>query len=338
MIRLDGSQGEGGGQILRTALGLSLATGQPFRLEQIRAGRRKPGLMRQHLTAVLASAEVGAATVEGATLGSTTLSFSPKEIRPGAYRFAVGTAGSAGLVFQTLLPGLLGAKAPTELVLEGGTHNPAAPPYEFLERVFLPWVAKLGASVTLRFERYGFYPAGGGRFAATIVPAQLSPIETGLRGEIDVRRVQAVVAQLERHIAVREMETALRTLGWPAEAGQAVLTQDSNGPGNIVMIEVGSPNGNELVSSFGELGVSAEKVAALAVEQLRPYQTSRAVAGEHLTDQLLVPFALAGGGSFTAVKLNRHARTNMDVIREFLPVRFVERALDGAIEVEVQRC
>ncbi len=338
MIRLDGSQGEGGGQILRTSLGLSLATGQPFRLEQIRAGRQKPGLMRQHLTAVLAAAEIGAATVEGAALGSTTLTFSPGAVRPGTYRFAVGTAGSAGLVFQAVLPGLLQAREPSELTLEGGTHNPAAPPYEFLERIFLPWVSRLRANVELRFERYGFYPAGGGRFVAKVTPGELRPLQTGPRAETTERKVTAVVAELPRHIAERDVERALRLLGWPAETGEVIETRQSNGPGNVLMIELGSPHGRELVTTFGELGVSAEKVASRAVDEIRVYQKSRAIAGEHLTDQLLVPFALAGGGSFTAAKLNRHARTNMDVIREFLPVRFAETAAEDLTTVEVQPC
>src|SRR2546428_9297761 len=160
MITIDGSFGEGGGQILRTALSLSLATGTPFRIENIRAGRKKAGLLRQHLTAVLAAAEIGAAEIEGATLGSTMLTFTPKSVRAGEYRFAVGTAGSGTLVFQTILPALLRASAATRVTIEGGTHNSAAPPFDFLDRTFLPLIRKMGATVSLKLERYGFYPAG----------------------------------------------------------------------------------------------------------------------------------------------------------------------------------
>src|ERR1700722_15265155 len=161
MIEIDGSFGEGGGQVLRTALSLSLVTGQPFRIDNIRAGREKPGLLRQHLTAVLAAAEIGGATVEGATLGSTALTFSPGKVKPGEYRFAVGTAGSGTLVFQTILPALMLASAPSRITIEGGTHNHAAPPFDFLARTFVPLVERMGPKIRLQFERYGFYTAGG---------------------------------------------------------------------------------------------------------------------------------------------------------------------------------
>src|SRR6185436_13785565 len=171
MISIDGSFGEGGGQILRTALSLSLATGAPFRIENIRAQRPKPGLLRQHLTAVQAAAAVGRAHVEGHTAGSLALTFTPTGVFPGDYAFAVGTAGSATLVLQTILPPLLAAGGRTVVTLEGGTHNPWAPPFDFLKRVFLPIVNRLGPRVEVALERYGFYPAGGGRFSVTIDPS-----------------------------------------------------------------------------------------------------------------------------------------------------------------------
>src|SRR5437667_3450038 len=145
MITIDGSFGEGGGQILRTALSLSLATGTPFRIENIRAGRKKAGLLRQHLTAVLAAAEIGAAEIEGATLGSTMLTFTPKSVRGGEYRFSVGTAGSGTLVFQTILPALLRASAPTLAGRDGGTHTDPEPPFDFLDRTVPPLLRRLGA-------------------------------------------------------------------------------------------------------------------------------------------------------------------------------------------------
>src|SRR5688572_7099138 len=163
MIRIDGSVGEGGGQILRTALSLSLATGTPFQIENIRAGRKNAGLLRQHLTAVLAAAEIGSAETAGASLGSTALTFTPKSVRGGEFRFAVGTAGSATLVFQTILPALLLAGTPSRVEIEGGTHNMAAPPFDFLKRTFLPVLRRMGANISLELKRYGFYPAGGGR-------------------------------------------------------------------------------------------------------------------------------------------------------------------------------
>ncbi len=323
MIRIDGSFGEGGGQILRTAVGLSLATGKAFRIEKIRAGRERPGLLRQHLTALLAAAEVGGAEVEGAVLGSTALTFSPGKVRAGEYRFSVGTAGSGTLVFQTILPALMLATEPSRIVIEGGTHNTAAPPFDFLARTFLPLLERMGPQVRLEFERYGFYPAGGGRFCAEIEPcAALRPLHLGERGEVVSRVITAVVANLPGHIALREIETAAGMLNWSKDCGKIDQTRNSAGPGNVVMVEIGSAEVTEIFSAFGQLGVSAEKVASTAARDAREYLVSRAAAGEHLTDQLLLPLALAGAGSFTAEKINLHARTNMSVISEFLPVRF----------------
>src|SRR6185369_8211050 len=172
MIALDGSQGEGGGQILRSALALSLVTGTPFRIDNIRARRARPGLMRQHLTAVEAAAAVGAARTSGAALGSRSLTFAPTTVKAGEHTFSVGTAGSATLVLQTVLPSLLTADRPSSLVLEGGTHNPSSPPFDFLAKAFLPIVAGMGAQVEATLERPGFYPAGGGRFRVTVAPAK----------------------------------------------------------------------------------------------------------------------------------------------------------------------
>lgn len=324
MIRIDGSFGEGGGQILRTSLSLSLATGKAFRIDNIRAGRERSGLLRQHLTAVLAAAEISDARVEGASVGSSSVVFEPGPVKPGEYRFAVGTAGSATLVFQTVFPALMTASAPSRLTLEGGTHNPAAPPYHFLEQTFLPLIARLGPQVETKLERYGFYPAGGGRFTAAIEPCKsLRRVELGSRGEITSRSALAVLANLPRHIGQREMKTVESMLNWSPELTKVVETRDSAGPGNIVMISLGADDVTEVFSSFGRVGVASEKVAAEVVHEAREYLVSRALAGEHLADQLMVPMALAGGGSYTALKVSRHARTNAEVIRQFLPVSIV---------------
>lgn len=339
MIRIDGSFGEGGGQVLRTSLSLSLVTGQPFCIENIRAGRERPGLLRQHLTAVLAAAEVGSAQVEGATLGSRLLTFRPGQVRGGDYHFAIGTAGSSTLVFQTLLPALMLAPGPSTLSLEGGTHNDGAPPYHFLERVFLPLIERLGPRVTSRLERFGFYPAGGGRFVAQIEPAQaLRPLSIGPRGVITSRRIHAIVANLHRHIAQREADTALTLLNWEADSRAIEVTEDSAGPGNVIMIEISTRESTEIFTGFGKRGVSAETVAQRAASEAQEYLASSAAVGEHLTDQLLLPMALAGVGSLTALKLNQHARTNMDVIAKFLSVRFACRPCDRHTQVEVSRC
>src|SRR5438874_10033599 len=197
MLIIDGSEGEGGGQILRTSLALSLVTGQPFRIERIRAKRQKPGLLRQHLTGVEAARTVGCAEVVGGALNSQTLEFRPGVVTPGNYRFAVGTAGSATLVLQTVLPSLLTASGTSTLTLEGGTHNPLAPPFDFLARSFMPLIHRMGPSVELELRAAGFYPAGGGRFHTRIEPAKrLFPLVLNERGAIRTRRATVWLSKL----------------------------------------------------------------------------------------------------------------------------------------------
>jgi RNA 3'-terminal phosphate cyclase (ATP) len=336
MVRIDGSFGEGGGQILRTALGLSLATGKPFRIENIRASRQKPGLLRQHLTAVEAARQVGSAQVEGSELGSKALTFVPASVMGGSYHFEIGTAGSCTLVLQTILPALTTASEPSEVVIEGGTHNSMAPPYDFLERTFVPLLNRMGPKVELRLHRYGFYPAGGGKMSALITPAKnIEPLSLGVRGEVTTQRANAKIANLPRHIAHRELDTIEKALGWPREQLGVEDTKDAVSPGNVVTIEIGDDNVTELFTSFGRLGVSAERVATEAVEQLQAYLASDASVGEYLADQLLVPMALAGGGSFVAQRLTEHAITNMAVIQQFLDVQFDVHESDTHTSVAV---
>ena len=330
MIRIDGSTGEGGGQMLRSALSLSLVTGKAFRMENIRAKRERPGLLRQHLTAVLAATEIGSAQVEGASLGSQTLTFIPGSVRPGKYRFVIGTAGSGTLVLQTILPALMTASGPSEVTIEGGTHNPQAPPFDFLERVFVPIVRAMGPKIEVQLERYGFYPAGGGCFQVRIEPCpRLAAIQLVDRGEITKKRASAIVANLPRNIAQRELTTVADLLNWDAASMTILETKNSVGPGNIVLVEIVGTVLTEIFCGFGKIGKSAESVASNACESARSYLASGAAVGEHLADQLLLPFGLAGGGRFTAEKLNLHARTNIDVISEFLPVEF-QVTQDGA--------
>src|SRR5262245_30877359 len=215
MLTIDGSRGEGGGQIFRTSLALSLVSGTPFRIERIRAGREKPGLMRQHLTALEAAATVGEAEVEGAGIGAQSIVFRPRRVRPGAYRFAVGTAGSAGLVLQTILLPLLTAAGPSTLTLEGGTHNPHAPPFDFLAQAFLPLVRRMGGGVEACLERAGFYPAGGGRITVEVTPPPaLTPLQLTARGATRRRRARALLSRLPRQIGARELAVVRSRLGW----------------------------------------------------------------------------------------------------------------------------
>jgi RNA 3'-terminal phosphate cyclase (ATP) len=336
MVRIDGSTGEGGGQILRSSLSLSLVTGKPFEIENIRANREKPGLLRQHLTAVQAAAEVGSAEVDGASLGSKALRFVPGDVRAGEFHFAIGTAGSGTLVLQTVLPALITAASPSRIEIEGGTHNPAAPPFDFLQRSFIPLIERMGPIVKLELQRYGFYPAGGGRFVVEIAPTpRLKPIVLEDRGEITARRATALVANLPYPIARRELDTVGKLLNWDAELLHCEDTKNSISPGNLVMIELASATVTEIFTGFGKRGVRAEGVAKDAAEQARAYLHSSAAVDEHLADQLLLPLALAGGGSFSAACLNLHAKTNMEVICQFLPVRFEVIEAKGHSRVSV---
>ena len=317
MLTIDGSLGEGGGQILRTSLALGLLTRTPFRIERIRANRAKPGLMRQHLTAVRAAVECSGARVEGAGVGSTRLALWPGEVVAGEYRFSVGTAGSATLVLQTVLPALLGASAPSTLILEGGTHNPMAPPFDFLERVFLPLLGRMGAQVTTKLERRGFYPAGGGRFAVEIQPAELRPLHLVERGAIRARRATAIFAGLPFEVARRELDAVRAALGWE-EACCRPLEVASAGPGNAVQLEIESEHITELFTGFGERGLRAESVAEAVAAEAAAYLAADVPVGEHLCDQLLLPLALAKGGSFRTLAPTEHTRTQLHTIAQFL--------------------
>ncbi len=334
MIHIDGSHGEGGGQVLRTSLALSLVTGQPFRIENIRAGRDKPGLMRQHLTAVRAAAEIGGAKVEGDAIGSQTVTFRPRVVRPGVYHFAVGTAGSATLVLQTVLPALLTAPEPSELTLEGGTHNPWAPPFDFLQKCFLPLVERMGPRVSAELDQYGFFPAGGGCFRIHIEPAErLSPIDLAERGEVQARCARAIVANLSKRIAKRELNAVAKKMNWGEECFRVEEVRAAC-PGNVLLIEIESEAVTEVFASFGRVGVRAEAVARSAVEEARTYLAAGVPVGRYLADQLMLPFALAGGGTFRTLPLSRHARTNIDVIRRFMPdALHIEEQEDGTVQV-----
>ena len=337
MLTIDGSFGEGGGQILRTALALSLVTAKAFRIENIRAGRKNPGLLRQHLTAVNAATEISRAEVTGAAIGSRELTFAPGSVVAGTYAFAVGTAGSTTLVLQTVLPALLVASGTSKVILEGGTHNPFAPPFDFLEKTFLPLVNRMGPRVAAELERPGFYPAGGGRMSVTIEPAaQLSRLELPARGEVRERRAKAVVANLPISIAERELRVIAEKLSWPREWMKAESVERSHGPGNVVTIEIECEQVTEVFTGFGERGLRSETVAEKAVQQARRYIASEAAAGEYLADQLLIPMAMAGIGSFTTLPLSRHATTNIEVIGRFLDVAIEASQLaDRVWRVEV---
>ncbi|MFC1742618.1 RNA 3'-terminal phosphate cyclase [Candidatus Riflebacteria bacterium] len=327
MLTIDGSMGEGGGQVLRSSLTMSTLTGKPFHIKNIRAGRKKPGLMRQHLTAVLAASEVSSAKVDGAEIGATRLDFIPGSINAGDYRFTIATAGSCTLVFQTILPALLTAAKPSILHLEGGTHNPLAPPYDFLQKSFVPILCRMGAGIKTTLLRPGFYPAGGGYFRVEIEPVQeLKPIELHDRGNALSFTAKAYISRLHENIARRELGVVEKKLGWDINSLEVVTVTNSRGPGNILSLELEYEHVTEICTGFGSRGVPAEKVAAVAVKEAKRYINSTMPVGRFLADQLLIPFSMAGGGSFNTLPLSRHTRTNIEVIAKFseLPIHVDE--------------
>lgn len=310
---------------MRTSLALSLVTGKSFRIENIRAGRKKPGLMRQHLAAVNAAAEVGNAKVAGNTMGSKKISFEPGGIRSGKYHFDVGTAGSCTLVFQTILPALIMADGTSEIVLEGGTHNAYAPPFEFLKNSFLKILNRMGPVVETVLQKPGFYPAGGGRFSAFIQPAPLKKIELNERGPIIKKKANAMVANLNIGIAHRELKMVRKKLAWDDDCMSASEVKNSKGPGNILTITVESENITEVFTGFGERGVSAENVAKRVIKQVQEYLSADVPVGNFLADQLLIPIALAGEGSYRTLTPSLHTQTNIDIIRKFLNIEIISK-------------
>ena len=335
-IELDGATGEGGGQILRTGLALSMCTGRPLRITRIRAKRPKPGLMRQHLACVLAAQAICEARVTGAELGSATLDFTPGPVHAGEHRFAVGTAGSCTLVLQTVLPPLMCAAAPSRLTLCGGTHNPMAPPFHFIQRCFAPLLRRLGVGLDLALRQHGFYPAGGGEFEALVSPAgRLQPFDLLQRGALRSAWAEALAPGLPRSVAARELGAVAQALGWTPEQLLTPPTRQHEGPGNALMATLEHEHVSELVTSFGEKGVSSELVAKRLVDELQAYRASDGALGPHLADQWMLPLALSVSESgqaaaYTCSELTLHARTNLAVIERFLPVRCTAReAQDG---------
>ena len=344
MIDIDGSVGEGGGQILRTSLALSMCTGQAFTLSRIRARRAKPGLMRQHLTCVNAATEISAAAVKGAELGSGTLVFEPGTVKAGDHAFSVGTAGSCTLVLQTVWPALMLADAASRLTLSGGTHNPMAPPFHFLERCFAPLLRRLGAASELELRRHGFYPAGGGEIEVTIHPAAdaLRPFDLLERGASLQSYAECLAPALPASVARRELDALARQLAWAPEDLRTPVVRQNEGPGNALMATLAYEHVCELVTQFGEKGVSSEAVANAVVREVRAYEGSTAALGPHLADQWALPLALAvwrrgGSAAYTCTELTEHATTNFAVIERFLPVRFETEATEGGWRVSVAR-
>lgn len=325
-IQIDGSQGEGGGQILRTALALSMITGQAFELINIRAGRKKPGLMRQHLVCVQASQHISQAYVEGAELHSQHLYFAPQHVQNGKYQFQIGSAGSTTLVLQTLLPALLLQNEASELTIFGGTHNPLAPTADFIEHCFLPALEKLGIKVEFKLNKAGFFPIGAGEIQIKIQPWQhRNKLNLLDRGTLQSTEAFAAVLNLseEAQIAQRELATLNKRLKLDT---QQQFHLNGISQGNTAYVKVAHQNHVQLFTTLGEMRKSAEQIANHLAEQVKRYIASQAVVDEYLADQLLLPLALGQGGEFTAQCISEHTRTQAVMIEKFIDceIEFIE--------------
>jgi RNA 3'-terminal phosphate cyclase (ATP) len=325
LLELDGSLGEGGGQILRSSLSLSLLTGRAFRLVKVRAGRPKPGLQPQHLQSVRAAAAIGNATVKGDHLGSSELTFEPGTVQAGSYQFDIGTAGATGLVLHTLyLPLALRGSGPSELTLIGGTHVQTSPCYHFLERTWLPYMCQCGLKLSLKLVRPGYYPRGGGVVQAFLQPVErLQGVQLLERGPVKATGFSAV-AGLPDSIASRQARQASKRL--KAHGLKVDIKEQSwpGGPCSILALELNTSPAPTLFFALGARGKPSEAVADEAADQVIAYlDRGPALVDPHSSDQLVLPLALAEGPScYHVTEVTRHLNTNIAVIQ-----RFVEREI-----------
>lgn len=342
-IVLDGSLGEGGGQVLRTALSLSAVTGTPFRIERLRQGRLKPGLRPQHLAAARATAELCAARVEGAEVGASEIAFEPRELaRPRSFRVDIGTAGSAPLLFQTLCWPLALQEAESTLTLSGGTHQDHSPSFHWLALVWGPAVARLGFPVEFSLQRAGFYPEGGGEFSAVVRPARaMPPLELVHRGtllEAEVLGLSGGGAFADAERLATRAERRMRERGVVCP-GRALPMPAGPSRGNHVLVLARFERTVSGQGATGDASREPERAADAAVAAFGRFLDGRAAVDPHLGDQLLVPAALVAAGlaprpdgvdratRYTVSEVTGHLVTCAEVIRRFLPV---EIAIDGA--------
>jgi RNA 3'-terminal phosphate cyclase (ATP) len=322
VLDIDGSQGEGGGQILRSSLALSLITGKPFRLHHIRARRPKPGLHAQHLMSVRSAATVGKATVLGDSLHSSELSFTPGRVTPGKYTFSIGTAGATGLVLHTLyLPLALCATEPSEITITGGTHVSTSPCFHFLYVTWRRYLELLGLKVSVRMVRPGFYPRGGGTIVANVQPARPHGISLSDHGKVTAAHGFSAVAGLPEDIARRQARRATTRLKSAGLKVHIIEESWDDGPGTVLSVSLNTQPVPTLFYGLGARGKRAEAVADEAVDQAEDFLTKSKGRGvdAHSADQLVLPLALADGPSTLAVaEVTQHLLTNLDVIRLFL--------------------
>lgn len=328
VVEIDGSIGEGGGQVLRSALSLSMITGKTVRLFNIRARRSKPGLMAQHLKSVDAAAAISKANVEGAALHSTALTFSPSSLRSGRYRFEIGTAGAATLVLQTVLLPLSLATASSSVIITGGTHVPWSPCYHYLDLHWLPILRRIGIEASLELEQAGFYPQGGGRINANVRPVNkitgLTLSQPGrlirIKGISAVSNLPLTIAERQKRQAILRLQT-LPDLGLSPDLHIRIQQMPSFAKGTLLLLLAEFEFGQCCYFGLGALGKPAERVADEAVDALVAFLKTGAAADQYLADQLLLPLSIANGPSeIHTCQVTEHLLTNASVIRSFLPV------------------
>ncbi|MEW6675052.1 MAG: RNA 3'-terminal phosphate cyclase [Nitrospirota bacterium] len=337
MLEIDGSYGEAGGQILRTSLSLSCLLRKPFRMFNIRKGRKKPGLMPQHLTCVRAATLISDAKVKGDDEGSTELIFEPEEIKPGDYYFDIGTAGSTSLLLQSILPPLIFSKEKSSITLKGGTHVPFSPTFHYLSDVFVPMLSKLGVRLSLSIESYGFYPKGGGKIRADIMPAKdISGINLTDRGDIISIAGISGIGNLPLSIAERQRASVLKTLtGFKVNI--ETIDVPTPGQGTFVFLRAETNTCITGFSSLGERGKRAEVVGEEVAKEFLEYYSTEACLDPYLSDQIMLYLAIAKGeSSFTTSRISNHLLTNIWVIEKFLRVKYKvegEKGLPGRIAI-----
>jgi RNA 3'-terminal phosphate cyclase (ATP) len=342
VVEIDGRTGEGGGQILRTALSLSALLGTPFQIRNIRGNRAKKGLRAQHLAAVNAVKIVSRAQVSGDEIGSERLYFEPTRVHAGSYRFDIGTAGATPLVLQALIPPLLFAGAPSKIILTGGTHVPISPPFNYLNDVFFPLLAEQGIRVTGSIRTYGFYPRGGGEIEAVVSPqGNRSYAPPDLSNNKAIWRITGVsaVGNLPSSIAARQRQAALRVL---AEIDAPVNIECSSvatpGHGTFVFLKAEGGVCRAGFSSIGIPGKRAETVGTEAAGALVQYSRQEGCVDPHLADQLVIYYSLAEGTTiFTTTEITSHLLTNLAVLSQFLGMGYrVEGSLGSPGKVSVK--
>lgn len=336
MLRVDGSMGEGQHHTLRTALALALATGRGVHIENLRPEGTPPGLLRPHLSLIEAAARVSQARVEGATLGSTAITFEPGDVLPGEHHFAVGLAAPLTDLFHVIVPPLLVADAPSTLIIEGATHAPDAPTVETLTRAWAPRINALGPKVAITVERPGFYPAAGGRLRVEITPAdRLAPLHLVERGALQSKRAVACVAHLDEHIARRELETISGMMTFSEAELHLEQAGASRGPGNMVFIELTCEHTTEIFDGVGERTIPAEKVAEGVASEAREYLAAEVPAGRRLARDLLIPLALAGQGAITTLAPDRQLQADVALVQTFFEVELAVANLRGRWQIEL---